>query len=80
MGNKGSLRVNDMLDRLRAFCSGQGLEVPVVRLIEVDGVLMPYAVPLHLVRDDQMGQYDMEVVFLLVDFPIGRIGRQRRVS
>lgn len=61
--------IYDMLDRLRAFCLEQGLEVPVVRSIEVDGVLMPYAVPLHLARNDQMGQYDMEVVFLLVDFP-----------
>ena len=47
----------------------RGLEVPMTRLIEVDDVLMPYAVPLHLVRNDQMCQYDVEVVFLLVDFP-----------
>ena len=61
--------MNDLLDRLKAFCLKEGLEVPVARLIEMDGVLMPYAVPLHLARNDQMGQYDMEVVFLLVDFP-----------
>ncbi len=67
MGNKHSL--NDMLDRLEEFCRAQGIEVPMTRLIEVDGVLMPYAVPLHLVRNDQMCQYDVEVVFLLVDFP-----------
>ena len=61
--------INDMLDRLKAFCRVQGLEVPIMRLIEVDGVLMPYAVPMHLMRNDQMCQYDVEVVFLLVDFP-----------
>ncbi len=61
--------MNDLQDRLKAFCLEQGLEVPAVRLIEMDGVLMPYAVPLHLVRDDQMGQYDIVVVFLLADFP-----------
>ncbi len=61
--------INDMLDRLKAFCMERGLEVPMTRLIEVDDVLMPYAVPLHLVRNDQMCQYDVVVVFLLVVFP-----------
>ena len=61
--------INDMLDRLKAFCMERGLEEPMTRLIEVDDVLMPYAVPLHLVRNDQMCQYDVVVVFLLVDFP-----------
>jgi len=61
--------INDMLDRLKEFCRVQGIEVPMTRLIEVDGVLRPYAVPLHLVKNDQMCQYDVEVVFLLVDFP-----------
>lgn len=59
----------DMLDRLKAFCGVQGIEVPITRLIEVDGVLRPYFIPLHLVKNDQMCQYDVEVVFLLVDFP-----------
>lgn len=63
------LGINDMLDRLKAFCLEQGIEVPMTRLIEVDGVLMPYAVPLRLLRNDQMGQIDAEVVFLLTDFP-----------
>ena len=61
--------INDMLDRLKEFCRAQGIEVPIMRLIEVDGVLIPYAVPLHLMRNDQMCQYDVVVVFLLVDFP-----------
>lgn len=61
--------INDMLDRLKEFCRAQGIEVPMTRLIEVDGVLRPYFIPLHLVRNDQMCQYDVEVVFLLVDFP-----------
>lgn len=58
-----------MLDALKVFCIEQGMELPIVRLIEVDGVLMPYAIPLHLVKNDQMDQFDAEVVFLLVDFP-----------
>ncbi len=62
--------INDMLDRLKAFCREQGIELPIVRLIEVDDVLIPYAIPLHLVKNDQMDQFDAEVVFLLVDFPI----------
>ena len=61
--------VNDMADALRAFCEEQGVEMPLVRLIEVDDVLRPYAVPLHLVKNDQMDQFDAEVIFLLTDFP-----------
>ena len=61
--------VNVMLDRLEAFCREQGIEKPIMRLIEVNGVLRPYAVSLHLVKNDQMNQFDAEVVFLLTDFP-----------
>ena len=43
--------------------------MPLVRLIEVDDVLIPYAIPLHLVKNDQMDKFDAEVVFLLADFP-----------
>lgn len=68
MGNKYSF-LNDMLERLTAFCREQGIELPIVRLIEVDGILMPYAIPLHLVKNDQMDKFEAEVVFLLVDFP-----------
>ena len=68
MVNKNSSLV-DMLDRLEEFCREQGIEVPMMRLIEVDGVLRPYFIPLHLGKNDQMCQYDVEVIFLLVDFP-----------
>lgn len=61
--------VNDMLDRLAAFCREQGIEQPMMRVIEMDGVLRPYFIPLHLVKNDQMKQFDAEVVFLLLDFP-----------
>lgn len=61
--------VNDMLDRLEAFCREQGIEQPMMRVIEADGVLRPYFIPLHLVKNDQMNQFDAEVVFLLLDFP-----------
>ena len=61
--------VNNMLDVLRAFCEEQSVEMPAVRLIEEDDVLWPYAVPLHLVKNDQMDQFDAEVIFLLRDFP-----------
>ena len=33
------------------------------------GVLRPYFIPLHLVKNDWMDQFDAEVVFLLLDFP-----------
>ena len=68
MGNSYS-SLTDMQDRLEAFCREQGIELPMTRLIEVDGVLRPYFIPLHLVKNDQMNQFDAEVVFLLVDFP-----------
>ena len=58
-----------MTDALRAFCEEQGVEMPMVRLIEVDGVLMAYAVPQHLVKNDLMNQIDVDVIFLLRDFP-----------
>lgn len=61
--------VNNMLDVLRAFCEEQSVEMPAVRLIEEDDVLWPYAVPLHLVKNGQMDQFDAEVIFLLRDFP-----------
>ena len=61
--------VNDMLGRLEVFCREQGIEQPMMRLIEVDGVLRPYFIPLHLVKNDRMDQFDAEVIFLLTDFP-----------
>lgn len=61
--------VDKMIYALRAFCIEQGIEFPLLRLIEVDGVLMPYAVLLHLVKNNQMDQFDAEVIFLLTDFP-----------
>jgi len=61
--------VNVMLDRLEAFCREQGIEKPIMRLIEMNGVFRPYAVQLHLDKNDQMNQFDAEVVFMLTDFP-----------
>lgn len=61
--------IGDMQDRLEEFCRAQGIEVPITRLIEVDGVLMPYAVPMHLSGKDRWEEFDAEAIFLLVDFP-----------
>lgn len=61
--------INDMLDRLKEYCRVQRIEVPMTRLIEVDGVLMPYAVPMHLSGKDRWEEFDAEAIFLLVDFP-----------
>ena len=47
MGIKHSLK--DMLDRLEEFCREQGIDVPMMRVIEVDGVLRPYFIPQRLV-------------------------------
>ena len=62
--------INDMLDGLKEFCREQGIEVPMTRLIEADGVLRPYAVPLHLSGKDRWEEFDAEAIFLLVDFPV----------
>ncbi len=68
MGNKHSSLI-DRLDALDAFCREQGIERPIIRLIEVDDVLRPYAIPLHLSGKDRWEEFDAEVIFLLRDFP-----------
>jgi len=70
MGNMHSSLI-DRLDALEAFCREQGIEYPMMRLIEVDDVLWPYAIPLHLSGKDQWEEFDAEVIFLLRDFPEG---------
>ena len=64
MGNKHS----PLIDRLDAYCREQGIERPIMRLIEVDDVLRPYAIPLHLSGKDRWEEFDAEVIFLLRDF------------
>ena len=67
MGNKHNSLI-DRLDRLEVFCREQGIEHPMMRLIDVD-VLRPYAIPLHLSGKDRWEEFDAEVIFLLRDFP-----------
>ena len=68
MGNKHNSLI-DRLDRLEVFCREQGIERPMMRLIDVDDVLRPYAIPLHLSGKDRWEGFDAEVIFLLRDFP-----------
>lgn len=68
MGNKHNSLI-DRLDRLEVFCREQGIEHPMMRLIDVDDVLRPYAIPLHLSGKDRWEEFDAEVIFLLRDFP-----------
>ena len=68
MGNKHNSLI-DRLDRLEVFCREQGIELPMMRLIDVDDVLRPYAIPLHLSGKDRWEEFDAEVIFLLRDFP-----------
>lgn len=68
MGNKHNSLI-DRLDRLEVFCREQGIERPMMRLIDVDDVLRPYAIPLHLSGKDRWEEFDAEVIFLLRDFP-----------
>lgn len=69
MGNKHNSLI-DRLDRLEVFCREQGIEHPMMRLIDVDDVLRPYAIPLHLSGKDRWEEFDAEGIFLLRDFPV----------
>ena len=60
--------MNDLQDRLKMFCKGQGLDVPQFWIIQPDGYYMSYAVSLHLSGKDKWEEFDAKVIFLLKDF------------
>ena len=60
--------VNDLQDRLKAFCREQGLEAPRFWVFPPDGCYVCHAVSLHLVSKDKQFEYDARVIFKLKDF------------
>jgi hypothetical protein len=60
--------VNDLQDRLKAFCREQGLEAPRFWIFPPDGYYICHAVSLHLNGKDRWEEFDVNVVFVLKDF------------
>ena len=60
--------MNDLQDRLKAFCRDQGLDVPQFWIIKLDGYYMGYAVSMLLSGKDRCEEFDANVIFLLKDF------------
>ena len=60
--------MNDLQDRLKGFCTEQGLDVPQFWIIQPDGYYMGYAASMHLSGKDRWEEFDAKVTFLLKDF------------
>ena len=60
--------MNELQDRLKAFCREQGLDVPQFWVIKLDGFYMGYAVSMRLSGKDKWEEFDTRVIFLLRDF------------
>lgn len=65
---KDPFGMNDLQDRIKAFCKEQGLDAPKFWVIQPDGYYMKYAVSLHLNGYDRWEAFDAHVVYLLRDF------------
>lgn len=57
--------VNDIQDRLKAFCREQGLEMPRFWVFPPNGVYMCYAASLHLKGEDKGEVLDAKIIFML---------------
>lgn len=60
--------VDDLQDRLKAFCKEQGLEAPRFWIFPPDGYYICHAVSLHLNGKDRWEEFDANVIFVLKDF------------
>lgn len=60
--------VNDLQDRLKAFCKEQSLEAPRFWIFPPDGYYICHAVSLHLKGKDRWEEFDATVIFVLKDF------------
>ena len=60
--------VNDLQDRLKAFCKEQGWEAPRFWIFPPDGYYICHAVSLHLKGKDREEVFDATVLFVLKDF------------
>ena len=68
MASGDVLGVNDLQDRLKAFCREQGLEAPRFWVFPPDGYYVCHAVSLHLTSKEKQYEFDAMVVFGLKDF------------
>lgn len=57
--------VNDLQDRLKAFCREQGLEIPRFWIFPPDGCYVCHAVSLHLKSKDKQYEFDARAIFEL---------------
>ena len=55
----------DLQDRLRAFCRLQGLELPRFWVFEPNGVMMCWAVSMHLNGKDRWEEFEAAALFML---------------
>lgn len=60
--------VNDLQDRLKAFCKEQGLATPRFWIFPPEGYYICHAVSLHLKGKDKWEEFDANVIFVLKDF------------
>ena len=70
--------VNDLYDRLTAFCREQGLEMPRFWIFPPNGVYMCYAVSLHMKGKERWEVFDANVVYLLKD--LNEIGKNEALA
>ena len=62
--------INDLQDRLKAFCREQGLKAPRFWIFPPEGYYICHAVSLHLNGKDRREEFDTNVVFVLKDSSI----------
>lgn len=58
--------VNNMYNNLQAFCKKQGWCMPRFWAFSPKGVMMCYAVSIHLKGEDKWEKYDAKTVFMLI--------------
>lgn len=66
--SKDSFKVADLQDRLRTFCTEQGLESPRFWILSPDGCYVCHVVSLHLSGKDRWEEFEATVLFELRDF------------
>ena len=60
--------VNDLQDRVKAFCREQGWEMPRFRIFPPDGYYVCHCFSMHLKGKDNWKDVEASVVFMLMDF------------
>ena len=70
--------VNDLHDRLTAFCKEHWLEMPRFWIFPPNGVYINYAVSLHLKGKERWEVFDANVVYLLKD--LNEIGNNEALA